>query len=57
MSDLPSRDRAPRDLTARQAEILALIKRHIASTGFPPTRAEIATRLGFRSPNAAEEHL
>jgi repressor LexA len=57
MSDLPSRDRAPRDLTARQAEILALIKRHIATTGFPPTRAEIATRLGFRSPNAAEEHL
>ena len=46
-----------RDLTARQQEILALIKQHIADTGFPPTRAEIATRLGFRSPNAAEEHL
>jgi repressor LexA len=46
-----------RDLTARQQEILALIKQHIADTGFPPTRAEIAQRLGFRSPNAAEEHL
>jgi repressor LexA len=46
-----------RDLTARQQEILALIKQHIASTGFPPTRAEIAASLGFRSPNAAEEHL
>ena len=46
-----------RDLTARQQEILALIKQHIADTGFPPTRAEIADQLGFRSPNAAEEHL
>ena len=46
-----------RDLTARQQEILNLIKNHIADTGFPPTRAEIATRLGFRSANAAEEHL
>jgi repressor LexA len=46
-----------RDLTARQQEILALIRQHIADTGFPPTRAEIATQLGFRSPNAAEEHL
>jgi repressor LexA len=46
-----------RDLTARQQEILALIKHHIADTGFPPTRAEIADQLGFRSPNAAEEHL
>lgn len=44
-------------LTARQAEILALIKDEIAYSGFPPTRAEIATRLGFRSPNAAEDHL
>jgi repressor LexA len=57
MSDRFSNDRPPRDLTARQAEILALIKRHIAETGFPPTRAEIATQLGFRSANAAEEHL
>ncbi len=46
-----------RDLTPRQQEILSLIRQHIADTGFPPTRAEIASRLGFRSPNAAEEHL
>lgn len=46
-----------RDLTARQQEILGLIQNHIAATGFPPTRAEIANTLGFRSPNAAEEHL
>ena len=46
-----------RELTPRQQEILALIREHIADTGFPPTRAEIAQRLGFRSPNAAEEHL
>ena len=44
-------------LTPRQAEILDLIRRHLAETGFPPTRAEIARRLGFRSANAAEEHL
>jgi repressor LexA len=46
-----------RTLTARQQEILSLIREHIHDTGFPPTRAEIASRLGFRSPNAAEEHL
>ncbi len=46
-----------RDLTARQQEILELIQKHISATGFPPTRAEIAQTLGFRSPNAAEEHL
>jgi repressor LexA len=46
-----------RDLTPRQQEILSLLKKHIADTGFPPTRAEIAATLGFRSPNAAEEHL
>lgn len=44
-------------LTARQAQILQLIKDHIADTGYPPTRADIARELGFRSPNAAEEHL
>src|SRR5690606_25720863 len=44
-------------LTKRQSEVLDLIKHHIESTGYPPTRAEIATRLGFRSANAAEEHL
>ena len=45
------------DLTARQQQILSLIRRHIADTGFPPTRAEIAAQFGFRSANAAEEHL
>ena len=44
-------------LTPRQAEVLALIEREIATCGRPPTRAEIARALGFRSPNAAEEHL
>ncbi|MBB1317684.1 repressor LexA [Shewanella sp. SR43-4] len=46
-----------RPLTPRQAEILDLIKNNIAETGMPPTRAEIAKRLGFKSANAAEEHL
>ncbi|UCX06293.1 transcriptional repressor LexA [Shewanella sp. HL-SH8] len=46
-----------RPLTPRQAEILELIKNNISETGMPPTRAEIATRLGFKSANAAEEHL
>lgn len=45
------------DLTPRQAEILTLIRDAIESTGFPPTRAEICQAFGFRSPNAAEEHL
>jgi repressor LexA len=44
-------------LTARQEEILNLIREAIENTGFPPTRAEIATELGFKSANAAEEHL
>ncbi len=44
-------------LTARQQEVLELIKDHISDTGYPPTRAEIAQSLGFRSANAAEEHL
>ena len=44
-------------LTARQQEVLDLIKQSIEDTGFPPTRAEIAKDLGFKSPNAAEEHL
>jgi repressor LexA len=44
-------------LTERQEQILNLIKEAIENTGFPPTRAEIATELGFRSANAAEEHL
>ena len=44
-------------LTARQQQILELIQSAIAQTGAPPTRAEIATELGFKSANAAEEHL
>ena len=44
-------------LTPRQLQILTFIRTSIEKTGFPPTRAEIAQRLGFRSPNAAEEHL
>lgn len=44
-------------LTARQEEILNLIREAIENTGFPPTRAEIAAELGFKSANAAEEHL
>jgi len=46
-----------RGLTARQTEVLEFIKQHIRDTGYPPTRAGIAAELGFRSPNAAEEHL
>jgi repressor LexA len=45
------------DLTPRQAEILALIQEYIYDEGYPPTRMEIADAFGFRSPNAAEEHL
>jgi repressor LexA len=44
-------------LTARQQQILDLVQTTIERTGAPPTRAEIAAELGFRSPNAAEEHL
>jgi repressor LexA len=44
-------------LTARQQQILDLVQSKIARTGAPPTRAEIAAELGFRSANAAEEHL
>ena len=44
-------------LTPRQQQIFELIQRAIARTGAPPTRAEIAAELGFRSANAAEEHL
>ena len=44
-------------LTKRQEEILNLIKSHISDFGFPPTRADIARTLGFKSPNAAEQHL
>ena len=46
-----------RQLTPRQKQILEMIQGFIAETGMPPTRAEIARELGFRSANAAEEHL
>jgi repressor LexA len=44
-------------LTERQTEILRLIKELTEVSGYPPTRAEIAERMGFRSVNAAEQHL
>ncbi|MCG7491444.1 transcriptional repressor LexA [Vibrio sp. Of14-4] len=44
-------------LTPRQQQVYDLIKSKIEDTGMPPTRAEIARELGFRSANAAEEHL
>ncbi|TLU64641.1 repressor LexA [Thalassotalea litorea] len=46
-----------RPLTPRQSQIFDLIKEKIADTGMPPTRAEIADFFGFKSANAAEEHL
>src|SRR5262245_7799876 len=45
------------ELTERQGEILRLIKELTEVSGFPPTRAEIAERMGFKSVNAAEQHL
>src|SRR3569833_1654074 len=44
-------------LAARQRQVLNFIREHIATTGAPPTRAEIARGLGFRSATAAEDHL
>ena len=46
-----------KNLTPRQSEVLAFIRRVIEETGMPPTRAEIAEALGFRSSNASEDHL
>ncbi len=46
-----------KNLTPRQSEVLAFIRRVIEETGMPPTRAEIAEALGFRSTNASEDHL
>lgn len=46
-----------KNLTPRQNEVLELIKECMQESGMPPTRAEIALRLGFKSANAAEEHL
>lgn len=45
------------NLTDRQTEILKLIRELTETTGYPPTRAEIARSMGFRSVNAAEQHL
>jgi len=45
------------ELTPRQEQILRLISEQVANRGLPPTRAEICRAMGFRSPNAAEEHL
>jgi repressor LexA len=45
------------ELTPRQEQVLRLIREYLADSGFPPTRAEICRAMGFRSPNAAEEHL
>jgi repressor LexA len=45
------------ELTQRQAEVLQLIRDFVQATGFPPTRADIARQFGFRSANAAEDHL
>ena len=44
-------------LTQRQQQVLDLIRQYIDDTGYPPTRANIAEHLGFKSANAAEEHL
>ena len=44
-------------LTQRQQQVLDIIRQHIDGTGYPPTRADIAKELGFKSANAAEEHL
>jgi repressor LexA len=44
-------------LTQRQQQVLDLIRQYIDDTGYPPTRADIAQSLGFKSANAAEEHL
>ena len=46
-----------RPLTARQLQVLECIQTFVDTTGMPPTRAEIAKQLGFRSANAAEEQL
>ena len=44
-------------LTTRQQQVLDIVSQHIDQTGYPPTRADIARELGFKSANAAEEHL
>jgi len=46
-----------KELTSRQQQIFDFVEQHLQATGMPPTRVEIAAELGFRSPNAAEDHL
>ena len=50
-------DQNHKPLRPRQNEILHLIETHVEESGFPPTRAEICTAMGFSSPNSAETHL
>ncbi len=56
-NDHTNASEAQRTLTPRQVEILRLIEAHVEESGFPPTRAEICSAMGFSSPNAAETHL
>ena len=46
-----------KNLTMKQQQILEYIKDHLNLTGFPPTRSDIANEMGYKSPNAAEDHL
>ena len=46
-----------KNLTVKQQQILDYIKEHLHLTGFPPTRSDIANQMGYKSPNAAEDHL
>jgi len=46
-----------KNLTVKQQQILDYIKEHLNLTGFPPTRSDIAIEMGYKSPNAAEDHL
>lgn len=45
------------DVTDRQAEVFAFLERYIEERGYPPTRGEIAEHFGFKSLNAAQQHL
>jgi len=56
-TDTPDSQDTHKPLTARQIEILRMIETHVEESGFPPTRAEICSAMGFSSPNAAETHL
>jgi repressor LexA len=53
----PRKGNAMEKLTQRQQQVLDVVRQHIDDTGYPPTRADIAKELGFKSANAAEEHL